>query len=266
MKKLWYWMVISALMVTCRAHAGSNAVGQAHFEPERIVAFSKQVEQFAASKGARVFILGRQGRSEKKLPKGIEFTHTAIAVYSAITLSDGETVNGYAIYNLYQHADAPHRSFLKTDYPVDFFWGAYSLKAGIIIPSPAMQDKLLGLIASGDYQVLHNPRYSVIANPMNSQFQNCTEFTLDVINAAVYNTTDSEQLKVNAQAYFKPQRVHTSRLKLKLGDWFVEGVSTDDHRSRIYTATFHSIAGYMDEYELSEQAFVLGEHGQVRIL
>jgi hypothetical protein len=41
-----------------------------------------------------------------------------------------------------------------------------------------------------------------LANPFNIQFQNCTEFTLDLINAAIYQTKDIAQLKANAKAYF----------------------------------------------------------------
>ncbi|MCP4696531.1 MAG: DUF2145 domain-containing protein [Gammaproteobacteria bacterium] len=34
----------------------------------------------------------------------------------------------------------------------------------------------------------------------SSRFQNCTEYVLDVLNAAIYQTNDIKQLKANASA------------------------------------------------------------------
>ena len=92
-------------------------------------------------------------------------------------------------------AGKPNRSSLVQDFPVNFFWGSQKLKAGIIIPNEEIQTRLIELIEKGDNAKLHNPNYSVIANPMNSQLQNCTEHTLDLINAAIYQTTNISYLK-----------------------------------------------------------------------
>ncbi len=170
-------LFIVTTMLPGWAIAGSNSTAEAKFAPERIVKFAKNVEKYAASQGAHAFIISRVGRAEKDLPRGIRYTHTAVAVYSNITLDSGEVVRGYAIHNLYQKSDKPEKSQLITDYPVDFFWGAQALKAGIIIPTPEIQQRLIDLIASGENAKLHNDNYSVIANPFNQQFQNCTEHT-----------------------------------------------------------------------------------------
>lgn len=257
---------LAALFLTAAsasALAGSQAATQATFAPERVISFAKQVERVAAEKGAYAFIIARQGRPESELPEGIEFTHTAIAVYSNITLDDGTTVPGYAIHNLYQMAEDRDHSRLVTDYPVDFFWGAQALKTGIIIPSLAVQQRLVDIYTAGEDKKLHNPNYSVIANPFNSRYQNCTEFTLDVVNAAIYHTTETTQLKANAKAYFTAQPVKVSRLKLGLGSLFADGLHTSDHKRRIETATFHSMARYLAQYNLTQDSFVMTEDGQI---
>lgn len=245
------------MLVCTSSFAGSKASGEALFDAEEVKQFAKQVEYFAAEKGARAFIIARAGRPEKDMPRGITFTHAAIAVYSDIQLQDGEVLQGYAIHNLYQNGKRPNRSDLVTDYPVDFFWGAQALKAGILIPTPDLQQKLIELIASGDAKALHNPKYSVIANPFNSKFQNCTEYTLDVVNSAIYNTLDIQQLKLNANAHFTPQRVHTSRFKLALGAMFMNEVSTSDHKGSIYTTTFTSIGHYLRRNGLVQDFVVI---------
>ncbi len=248
MKKLMFGMFLS--LIATFANAGSNQATEAKFEPKEVATFAKNVEKYAAKKGARAFIIARVGQPKSKLPKGIDFTHTAIAVYSEVTLSNGKKAKGYAIHNLYQDAKNSNKSTLVTDYPVDFFWGVHELKAGIIIPTPALQQKLIEVISSGKSQALHNPKYSLVANPFNNKYQNCTEHTLNIINAAIYQTTDMKQLKANTKAYFEPQRVHVSRFKLSLGSMFADGVTTKDHKGKVKTASFGSIAKYLEKYQL----------------
>jgi len=189
--------------------------------------------------------------------------NTAIAVYSSIKLESGELLKGYAIYNLYQNDNNLDRSSLVTDYPVDFFWGVSSLKAGIIIPTESLQQRLIQAIAAGNGEAIHNPKYSVLANPFNTKYQNCTEHTLDLINSAIYETTDIKQLKVNSKAYFDPQKVKMSGLKLALGGLFMDGVHNSDHKGKPRTATFTSIAKYLQQFELMNKAVTLDANGEV---
>lgn len=253
-------------LTSASALAGSTASPKAIHASQDIVKFAKDVEKYAANQGARAFIIARIGRAEKDLPKGIHYTHTAIAIYSDITLDTGEIIQGYAIHNLYQKEGQLDKSQLVTDYPVDFFWGAYALKAGIIIPTPQIQQRLIDLISSGQAQNLHNPNYSVLANPMNDQFQNCTEYTLDLINAAIYQTTDKAKIKANTQAYFTPQRVHTSGFKLMLGSLLQDDITTKDHTGKVATATFTTIGKYLAQYDLVETMVTFNQNGTIQAI
>ncbi len=201
------FLLAAGLVIGANAFAigGSQRGGSpVHFTSEEIAAFAKQVERTVAEKGARVFIIARQGRPAEELPEGIHYTPIGLGVYSSSTMKDGSVVPCYALYNLYQRNDEPDVSDLVVDYPVNFFAGVYELRAGIIVPSPQLQRRLLDIISSETYSALHNPRYSVIANPFNSQYQNCTEHTLDVLNAAIYQTADIGEIKRNAAAYYRP--------------------------------------------------------------
>ncbi|WP_320045593.1 DUF2145 domain-containing protein [uncultured Desulfobacter sp.] len=229
--------------------AGSSQTsGEIHFKPEEIIKFSKKVEKTLAQKGARVAIIARVGRPRNKLPEGINFTHTAIAIYSQITTADGRKIPGYAIYNLYQRTGEPDVSDLVQDFPVDFFAGVEVLEAGIIIPSPELQKRLLNVLVSPTYKELHNPHYSVIANPFTLAFQNCTEHTLDIITAAIYETSDIKVIKANEKAYFEPQPVNVNPVKLLLGSMFVADVTTSDHPGSPVTSTFTSIGKFLTKY------------------
>jgi hypothetical protein len=233
--------------------AGSSQSGEIHFKPEEIIKFSKKVEKTLAAKGARAAIIARVGRPRDQLPEGISFTHTAIAVYSQITIKDGRKVPGYAIYNLYQREKEPAVSDLVVDYPVDFFSGVEVLEAGLIIPSHELQKKLIATIASPAYKKVHNPRYSVIANPFTLDYQNCTEHTLDVIVSAIYDTDDIKKIKANEKAYFKPQPVQINPVKLALGSMFVADVTTSDHPGEPVTATFETIGSFLTQYKAASE-------------
>ncbi|WP_045856478.1 DUF2145 domain-containing protein [Teredinibacter purpureus] len=263
-------LILQSLVIFCLVAALSNLswAGSARsndslFAPEAIATFAKTVEQTAAKEGALAFIIGRVGRPKDALPVGINFTHTAIALYSSITLGDGTTAKGYAIHNLYQTAEDSGKSELVTDYPVDFFWSAKSLTAGIIIPTRELQLRLIELVNSSTAQTLHNPQYSAIANPFNLIYQNCTEYTLDLLNAAIYQTTDREQLKANASAHFTPVTVKVSPLKMALGSIFMPDVSTRDHSGTVATATFGAIAHYLRLNELSQLAVTVDQNGVI---
>ena len=228
-----------------------------HFKPEQVVNFSKKVERQLAGQGAHVALLARMGRPASELPEGMHFTHVAFAVYSEITTADQRQLPGYAIYNLYQKDGRPDVSELVQDFPVDFFSGVTELEAGIIVPSAELQRRLLEVIASPAYSALHDPHYSLIANPYTLGRQNCTEFVLDVIQAAIYQTSELSQIKANTRAHFAAQPVNVNRFKLLLGSLFSAEISTSDQNGQPQTATFETIGQYLQQYDSGSQAFTV---------
>ena len=250
-------LVALSLLVVGPAGAGSQTDGQIQFEPAKIAALAKKIEREIAQRGARVAVISRTGRPPEDLPPRINFTHVAFAVYSQITTTEGDTVPGYATYNLYQSNEVPNTSFLKQDYPLDYYAAVYALKAGVIIPTPKLQMKLLKVIFSDTYAALHNPDYSAISNPFDVGLQNCTEFVLDVINAAVYDTSDRRQIKANIEAYFEPEPVRVSGFELFLGSLFAPDISLSDHSGPVRTATVGSIARYMEANYLADEVFTV---------
>jgi hypothetical protein len=123
------------------------------------------------------------------------------------------------------------------------------MEAGIIIPSAELQQRLLKVIGTPTYAALHDPHYSLIANPYTLGRQNCTEHTLDVINAAIYDTSDIRQIKAIEKKFFTAQTVNVSPLKLMLGSVFSAEVSTSDQPGKPVTATFETIGKYLQQYD-----------------
>jgi len=259
----WHHGRIVALLVLCAFYAntawggGSMQHAEPHFDVDRTLAFAKKVEKAMGQRGAHVAILARVGRPPNDLPKGVDYTHVGFAVYSRITTKGGQEELGYAMYNLYQNDKNPAISDLVMDYPPDFFAAVPKLKAGVIIPTPKLQRRLLALLS--DPEVLkhfHNPHYSVIANPDSQQFQNCTEYVLRILMGAMYKTQDHKIISANIQAYFEPQVLHVSNIKLWLGSMLAPDVFLDDqHEDQPVTATFNALARFMQQYHLSQEIF-----------
>lgn len=80
-----------------------------------------------------------------------------------------------------------------------------------------------------------------LANPLNNDDPNCTEFTLDMLNVSSYSRLEISQLKVNAKAHFMPQRLLINRFTVFLGAALTDNITTQDHSGRAHTAAFTSI-------------------------
>lgn len=251
-------VVACLLMLASPALAGSSrAEGEPTFTVEEVAKLAKKFERSLAERGARVAIVARVGRPKSELPEGVSYTHTAFAVYSLVTTTDGRKVPGYAIYNLYQRNDELDRSDLVMDYPLDFFWGVQELEAGVTIPTPKLQEKLLKTIASDTYRELHNPEYSVLANPFTLKYQNCTEHALDVIVASIYETNSLELIKANERAYFDPQPITVNKLKLFFGSMLISDVAISDHKGQPKTTTYTTIGKFLEKYNLVQEQYVV---------
>ena len=233
----------------------SRATDSGRFPVHEVAAFAKDVERSLAESGVRLAFIARAGRPSDELPVGVTFTHVGIAVYSKIQTSDGRLLPGYATYNLYQNADQSNKSELVQDYLLDFFLGVQELKAGIIIPQRKLQKKLLEMISAGSWRELHNPRYSLIANPFTSQYQNCTEFILDIMHAAIYQTMDRSRIKAITRDFYSPYRIRKNPLAVVVGGMLRKEIAVTDHDGAFTTSTFGSIAEYMTEYGLAERVY-----------
>lgn len=248
-------LLLFVTLLPVASFAGSSAASNPVLPVNEVAGFANRVQQDLAARGANVAIVSRVGRDPAVLPDGIEYTHVAFWVYSRLTQADGTTGMGYRVYNLYQQEGNLTRSDLVQDTPSDFFAGAHSLDAGIIIPDPRLQRKLLDIIASPTYAALHNANYSVLANPRTGRFQNCTEHTLDVLFAALYDTNDRLQIKANIAAYFVPQSVPLNGLQRLFAPAASQALTTADHGSHVGTATFGSIARFMESNDLHDEIY-----------
>ena len=264
MKHFFAILVIAMTAFTTPSFAGSSAASNPVLPADEVATFANRVQRDLAARGANVAIVSRVGRDPSVLPDGVNYTHVAFWVYAQITRADGSTGQGYRVYNLYQRDGNLTRSDLIQDMPADFFAGAHSLDAGIIIPDARLQRKIVDVIASPAYAALHNAAYSVLANPRTVQFQNCTEHTLDVVMAALYDTNDRAQIKANIAAYFTPQPIAITGLQRLFAPAASKALTTVDHGAAVDTATFGSIARFMAQNDLADEIYRITPTGLQR--
>jgi hypothetical protein len=261
MRSLVILAAVAALTFAAPAVAQDSSahVVAPHFSVEQAAAFSKQVERDLASKGARVAMVFRAGRMRDQLPEGISYTHGAFWVYRTIKTADGGSLSGYAVYNLYAgdgKAWSKIESRLVQDYPLDFTRGSTVNDMAVIIPSPEMQRRIIAVIDSPTYQKVHNPAYSLVANPWSRKYQNCNNFMLNVIAAAVWNTDDPQQITADLKAHYKPTIVKANTVLRLFGPIADQRLRTDDQQGPIRTATYESLAAFMGENNLLQEHYI----------
>ena len=230
-----------------------------HFTPQQAADFSKQLERDLASKGARVAMVFRAGRMRDQLPEGISYTHGAFWVYRDIKTADGGTVKGYAVYNLYAGDGknwAKTESRLVQDFPLDFTRGSTVNDMAVIIPSPEMQRRILAVIDSPTYAKVHNPAYSLVANPWARKYQNCNNFMANVIGAAIWQTDDPQKITANLKAHYQPTVVKANAVMRLFGPIADQRLRTDDQDATIRTATYESLAEFMRQNSLLQEAYI----------
>ena len=267
MRRFLVAAIASLAIAGCASTGGSaplpgsaEAPAMQHLTAEQAALFAKQIERDLAAKGARLAIVFRTGETRDMLPDGISYTHGAFWTFVPISLDDGRVINGYAVYNLY-HGDgktlAMDKSYLHQDFPIDFVAPSAVDDVAVIVPTPEMQRRILAIMDSPSYAALHVEPYSLVSNPHDIKYQNCTEFMLDIIAAAAWETTDMAQIKANLKQHFKPTRVKTSLIERFLAPLAEERIKTDDQGGTIVTATYESMAAFMKDNGLLKEAYVL---------
>ena len=143
------------------------------------------------------------------------------------------------------------------DVPFAFTRGSAVAAVAVIVPSPEMQRRMLQVIDGPDYARLHNPSYSLVANPLRDTHQNCNSFMLDVVAAAAWETRDPAQIRADERAHYTPTVVKAGPLMRLFGPMVDGRLKTDDQSGPIRTATYESMAAFMRANGLLQAAYAL---------
>ena len=214
-------------------YVASTDSGDALFDRATLERYGAQLTDALLADDVQVAIVSRAGQTRDKLPDGVMFTH------SAFFRRNGS--GGYGVYNLYHGEEKRLRSSLVTDTPADFLRLLQERDAGILIPTPEMQAKLYGFLESPEYSAVHQPDYSLISNPLDLRYQNCNEFMLYAVAAAIWDTTDRKVLRARIAEVVEPTVLDVSPIRRHFGPMIDERLLLDDHGEEVRTTTFGTL-------------------------
>jgi hypothetical protein len=241
---LWGMLALGLTLVgTAPAYAACPALPARHLSAADARAFAETVEGALAARGATVAIVFRVGLAPGDMSKDMLLSHGGLWV------REGDDGGSYQTFNLYQ-GDGRRlpcdRSDLVEDTPEGFFTGSVTPpRAAVLVPTDAMQARLLALLHSPAYAALHNPDYSLMANPFEAKHQNCTDFLLRLIVAARLDITDVDRIDAIIRREFKPTEVRLNPLVRAFGSVIDGRLVLDDQHGAVRTASLASLADYM---------------------
>ncbi len=125
----------------------------------------------------------------------------------------------------------------------------------VVIPDAATQRRLAAILASGVPRTLHEDRYSVVAYPFSTAYQNSNQWVLEVLAVAIADdplVADRD----GAQQWLRTHRFRPTTLEIpamtRLGaDLFKANVTFDDHpfaermAGRIDAVTVESVVTFV---------------------
>ena len=235
-----------------RMAVASSPMGEPLFERALLEDYGEQIISHLTNNDVKVAIISRAGQKRSKLPKGVEFTHSAFWVLEP---KDGQP--RYVVYNLYHGEENRLISSLVKDQPADFLRLTREHDAGIIIPTAQAQDKIIDYITSPRYGEVHQVNYSLISNPFDPRLQNCNEFMLDSLAAMFWETPNSTDIKARYKGVLKPTELKASFIRRKVGPIVDERLIMDDHSEEIFTTTRQTLAQFLESQGALDKEYIL---------
>ena len=128
----------------------------------------------------------------------------------------------------------------------------------ILVPPPAIAERLLTRLQTGNaLRTLHTPKYSMVAYPFSTRYENSNAWVLETTAAAISQET-LINTREEAQAWLKLKRYQPSEMKVGAmtrlgGRMFKANIAFDDHpdelryNSRIQTVTVDSMLDFFKQ-------------------
>jgi len=219
------------------AQAQSNAGCKPRYPaPEALAAMydmaALTADTLDALDGVEVLIAARSGQDLSRF--GLRHSHLAF-------LLRGEADNWQVIHLL--NRCKSETSALYREGLVNFIGESAANPAGLRIgvPTPALRESLALLLdgTAGLARALHQPRYSAVAYPWRTRYQNSNQWVLEVTAAAIAYAADGRVLNNrNASTSwlqrngYVPSRLHIGLGKRLGARFFVKNVAVTDHPGR----------------------------------
>jgi hypothetical protein len=257
--------ILLACLMSDHAFAGS-ACSDASPMPESIQkAFQAgyKTHQRLEQLQPKVALIGRVGQDLSKY--GLRYSHIAFVK------KDSESGQWRLIHEL--NTCGTNQSALWHEGLANFFLDdLHAYEALLVIPSPAVQAKLLAIVNDESaIKAMHQPLYNMVAYPFSEKYQNSNQWALELLAQALSQQAAFVSPITNrkqAQQWLKLTNYEPTTMKLgpmtRLGArMFKANVAFDDHPNErrfadlIDTVTVESMAAYIRKVDAGSSAEVI---------
>ena len=211
----------------------------------------------------KIALMGRVGQDLSKY--GLRYSHIAF-------IQKDEASGQWRTTHLLNACNSNQSALWQEGLANFFLDDLTAYDALLVIPSPAIQEKLQALVSNRDsIKAMHQPLYNMVAYPFSDKYQNSNQWALELFAEAL-----SQQAGINppittrkqAQQWLKLTNYEPSTLKLSLftrmgARMFKANVAFDDHPDErrfadlIDTVTVESMANYIKRVDPSSTTEVV---------
>jgi len=211
----------------------------------------------------RIALIGRVGQDLSEY--GLRYSHIAFVMKDA---ASGQ----WRTTHLLNACNSNHSDLWQEGLGNFFLDDLHAYEALLIVPSPALQEKLQALVSRPEaIRALHQPLYNMVAYPFSDKYQNSNQWALELLAVALTQQAGINPPIANrqqAQQWLKLTGYEPSTLKLtafkRLGArMFKANVAFDDHPSerrfsdQIDTVTVESMARYIQRVDAASTSEVI---------
>jgi hypothetical protein len=219
-------LLLAALLCSAPAHAGQACRAEPLSAPEVVqsMALAKKTYEALDASGAAVALVARAGQDLSKY--GQHYSHLGIALrdHPAGRWTVVHALNACGTVNsdLYNEGIG---NFFLTD--------LYRYEARILLPGPALQARLAGVMAGRAPRRMHEPRYNMLSYVYATRYQNSNQWVLELL-ASAGAAPGQVETRAEAQAWLKARHYDPATVEIpaavRLGARMLRAnVAFDDH-------------------------------------
>lgn len=261
-----------ALLAALLLHLGPAYAGRACGEPqpmtvttvERSLNLAMRTLQALDQSGAKVVILARAGQDLSKY--GLRYSHLGIAYQQP----DDRGGHVWRVLHKLNQCGTAEADIYRQGLGEFFLDDLWQYEAAWVVPTPAVQDKLLALLRDESRAVrLHEKPYSMVSYVWGSKYQQSNQWATETMALALSEdlSTVSNPTRQQAQSWlllkgFQPSVLNIGALTRLGARVTAANVAFDDHPNekryadRIETTTVDSVFAWMLRAGLATQPVV----------
>ena len=232
--------------VATAAHAGRSCENKPPKADaiQRSMALAEHTAQVLDQSGAQVVALARIGQNLGEY--GVRYSHFGFAY------REGDK---WRVVHKLNQCGTAHAAVYRQGLGEFFLDDLYEYEAGVVIPTPEIQAKLLPMLRdNAKLAQLNTPAYSMVAYPWARTYQQSNQWALETLAMSLEPSAVSRE---RAQAWlqlkdYTPTTLHISPLKRLGGRLTAANIAFDDHPNekrftdRIETVTVDSVFAWLN--------------------